>query len=240
MDRFTKMWAAQNSNSNSSQASPSTNPEFLVNQRSSTAAAVVQRVEEEVIDLSNLPADPAQRRPIWQFKTAKVRDDVRRSYLQKGPFQPKNHSFPQTDMSGIPRRFISAKNHEDVVWLFEWMSYILSTIGGSFKNRDMLREKQAKKIEEALQMGELETGTGLNQELGLKRAGDTRWGSHFYSLMNMIVMFPSVIEVIDDIAQNGGKATDSLKAKGVMDAIQTFDFVFMMHIIKVILGITND
>jgi hypothetical protein len=97
-----------------------------------------------------------------------------------------------------------AKNHEDVVWLFEWMSYILSTIGGSFKNRDMLREKQAKKVEEALQMGELETGTGLNQELGLKRAGDTRWGSHFYSLVNMMVMFPSVILVIDDIAQNGG------------------------------------
>ncbi|XP_048544266.1 zinc finger MYM-type protein 1-like [Triticum urartu] len=67
-----------------------------------------------------------------------------------------------------------AKNHEDVVWLFEWMTYILSTIGGSFKNRDMLREKQAKKIEEALQMGELETGRGLNQELGLRRAGDTR------------------------------------------------------------------
>jgi hypothetical protein len=117
MDRFTKMWAAQNSNSNSSQASPSTNPEFVVNQRSSTAAAVVQRVEEEVIDLSNLPADPAQRRPIWQFKTAKIRDDVRRSYLQKGPFQPKNHSFPQTDMSGIPRRFISAWFSKYSGWL---------------------------------------------------------------------------------------------------------------------------
>jgi hypothetical protein len=105
---------------------------------------------------------------------------------------------------------------------------------------DMFCEKQARKVEEALQMGELETRTGLNQELGLKRAGNTIWGSHFYSLMNMIVMFPSVIEVIDDIAQNGGRAIDRLKAKGVLDAIQTFDFVFMMHIMKVILGITNE
>lgn len=38
-----------------------------------------------------------------------------------------------------------------------------------------LGKKQAKKVEEALQFGELETGRGLNQELGLKRAGDTRW-----------------------------------------------------------------
>jgi hypothetical protein len=45
---------------------------------------------------------------------------------------------------------------------------------------------------------------------------------------------------LDDIAQNGGKAIDRLKAKGVLDAIQTFDFVFMMHIMKVILGITNE
>lgn len=89
-------------------------------------------------------------------------------------------------------------------------------------------------------MGELGTGRGLNQELGLKRAGDTRWGSHFNSLLNMIVMFPSVVEVIDDIAHNGSKAVDRLKAKGVLDAIQTFDFSFMLHLMKVILGITND
>ena len=58
--------------------------------------------------------------------------------------------------------------------------------------------------------------------------------------MNMIVMFPSVIEVIDDNAQNSGKALDRIKAKGVLDGIQTFDFVFMLHLMKVILGITND
>ena len=56
----------------------------------------------------------------------------------------------------------------------------------------------------------------------------------------MIVMFPSVIEVVDDNAQNASKALDRIKAKGVLDAIQTFDFVFMMHLMKVILGITND
>jgi hypothetical protein len=133
-----------------------------------------------------------------------------------------------------------SKNHEDVVWIFEWMSVILSTIGGSFKNRDLLREKLAAEIEEALQMGELETGRGLNQELGLKRPGDTRWGSHFGSLMNMIIMFASVVKVIDAIAEFGSNASDRLKAKGVLDVIQTFDFALMLHLMKVILGITNE
>jgi hypothetical protein len=53
-------------------------------------------------------------------------------------------------------------------------------------------------------------------------------------------MFPSVIEVIDDNAQNSGKALDRIKSKGVLDGIQTFDFVFMMHLMKIILSITNE
>jgi hypothetical protein len=61
--------------------------------------------ETELVDLSKLPADPAKRKPISQYKTAKVRDDVRRTYLQKGPFQPVGHDFPQTDFSGIKRHF---------------------------------------------------------------------------------------------------------------------------------------
>jgi head-tail adaptor len=108
MDRFAKIWAAQNSISNSSQATPGseeeqTQLEVVVNQRSTTTAAV-QIVVEEVIDLSNLPADPAQRRPIWQFlKTAKVRDDVRRSYLQKDPFPPASASLPLPMPLGMAR-----------------------------------------------------------------------------------------------------------------------------------------
>lgn len=34
-------------------------------------------------------------------------------------------------------------------------------------------------VAQALEMGELETISGLNQELNLKRHGETRWGSHY-------------------------------------------------------------
>ncbi|XP_019232167.1 PREDICTED: uncharacterized protein LOC109212893 [Nicotiana attenuata] len=44
-------------------------------------------------------------------------------------------------------------------------------MGASFKRMDEFRESQNKKLQEALDMGELEKGRGLNQELGLVRAG---------------------------------------------------------------------
>ncbi|KAH0677806.1 hypothetical protein KY285_025607 [Solanum tuberosum] len=52
---------------------------------------------------------------------------------------------------------------------------IQQEMGGSFKRMDELRESQAKKVQVALDMGEVESGKGLNQELGLARAANTRW-----------------------------------------------------------------
>ncbi|CAN1164333.1 Zinc finger MYM-type protein 1, partial [Linum perenne] len=54
-----------------------------------------------------------------------------------------------------------AKNHCGV-------SSLVNLVGSSCKRRDNLRDSQAMKVAEALCNGELETGRGLNQEVGLK------------------------------------------------------------------------
>lgn len=59
---------------------------------------------EDKVDLSNLPADLALRKPISQYNV-NVCDEVRRAYLQRGPFQTPDHKFPKKDMSGCMRRF---------------------------------------------------------------------------------------------------------------------------------------
>lgn len=38
----------------------------------------------------------------------------------------------------------------------------------------MLRDVRAQKLVEALELGEIESGIGLNQDMGLARPGDTR------------------------------------------------------------------
>ncbi|XP_070032313.1 uncharacterized protein [Nicotiana tomentosiformis] len=56
----------------------------------------------------------------------------------------------------------------------------------------MLREDQAQKLEELLMLGEVDTGSGQNQELRLQRLGDTRWGSHFKTLSKLNSRFDAV------------------------------------------------
>ncbi|KAH0632472.1 hypothetical protein KY290_035889 [Solanum tuberosum] len=54
----------------------------------------------------------------------------------------------------------------------------------------------------ALDMGELETSRRLNQELGLVKAADTHWGSHYKSFENFISSFDSIVDVLDTLVEN--------------------------------------
>ncbi|XP_059654398.1 uncharacterized protein LOC132301136 [Cornus florida] len=67
----------------------------------------------------------------------------------------------------------------------------------------ILHEKQATMVIEALNNGEIESGWGLNQNTTLKRASDTRWGSHYDTLISLISMFSSVIDVLEIIIDDG-------------------------------------
>ncbi|KAL5566787.1 hypothetical protein UlMin_029951 [Ulmus minor] len=72
-----------------------------------------------------------------------------------------------------------AKKHGLIGTFFTIVSNMVNIVGASSKCRDILREKQALKVIEALKSGELSSGKGLNQEIGIKRPCDTRWGTHF-------------------------------------------------------------
>ncbi|XP_075091831.1 uncharacterized protein LOC107816243 [Nicotiana tabacum] len=111
-------------------------------------------------------------------------------------------------------------------------------VGSSFKRRDELRESQAEEIEEALRKGELETVRGLNQELGLGRAGDTRWGSHYKSFNNFILMFGPITDVLDAIDVNA-RFEEKCKANGYVKACLTFEIAFMLYFMRTVLAITN-
>ncbi|KAI5328884.1 hypothetical protein L3X38_028281 [Prunus dulcis] len=88
---------------------------------SSSSRDVDSSKESELQDiLANLIADPGLRPQMLDYDP-NIRDEVRRAYLQKGPCQPKDHTFPQTDLSGYDRRF-------NVKWFdeFDWLEYSIS------------------------------------------------------------------------------------------------------------------
>ena len=47
-----------------------------------------------------------------------------------------------------------------------------------------------------LECGILESGCGLNQEMGLSRPGETQWSSHYKTVVNMIAMYPTIRDVL--------------------------------------------
>jgi hypothetical protein len=68
-----------------------------------------------------------------------------------------------------------------------------------------------KNIEE-LSHNNLQTGKGLNQEPGPRKSGDTRWGSHYGSALNMIATFSCVIEVLEIVGQDCSKQETKVEA----------------------------
>ncbi|GAV77293.1 Dimer_Tnp_hAT domain-containing protein/DUF4371 domain-containing protein, partial [Cephalotus follicularis] len=133
-----------------------------------------------------------------------------------------------------------AKNDVQVALLFNLVASLSNIVGASCKRRDILREKEAARLTKALGSGEVTSGQGLNQETSLKRAGETRWGSHYGALMNLILMFSSVIDVLEIVRTDGSSLEQRAEASAILTFVQTFEFAFNLNLMKTILGMTND
>jgi hypothetical protein len=122
--------------------------------------------------------------------------------------------------------------------LFNLLSTIQNVVGASCKRRDRLREKQINEVAEALSSDDILLGRGLNQKTSLSRAGDTRWSSHYRSLNSFITLFSTTIDVIEEVDENGSFSEQKWDATGLLDSLQSFDFVFNCHLMRNVLSIT--
>ena len=89
--------------------------------------------------------------------------------------------------------------HIDIAEFFSLVSKMVIVVRASCKRQELLPIAQLAKITEALNLGELKSGQGLNQETSLKRVGDTCWGSHYRTILNLILMFSSTVNVLEMI-----------------------------------------
>jgi hypothetical protein len=72
----------------------------------------------------------------------------------------------------------------------------LNIVGVSCKRHGMLRDARLENLMKSLECGELETRRGLNQEMGLPRLGETRWGSYYKTICNIITMYHVIRDVL--------------------------------------------
>ena len=132
-----------------------------------------------------------------------------------------------------------AKNYINIVEFFYVVSNLVNVVGGSSKRRDALRDAQFAKIKEDLENGVRKSGQGLNQETNLKRPGNIHWGSYYGTILNLILMFSTVIDVFE-IIEEDDLSDQKVEARSIMRSILSFEFVFALHLMKNILGITNE
>ena len=133
-----------------------------------------------------------------------------------------------------------AKNNNKIATFFNFVTNVVNIAGGSCKRLDLLKEKQAARVIESVHTGELPSGQGLNQETSLKRSCDTRWSSHYNTMISLIDMFPSIVDVLDAVAEDGSTSELRGQAEHLSHFIQSFGFAFNLHLMRYILGVSNE
>ncbi|XP_025665281.1 uncharacterized protein [Arachis hypogaea] len=122
---------------------------------------------------------------------------------------------------------------------FTQLNSIVTIVSASSKRHDQLQEAQAIENANLVVQNELETDKGANQISTLQRAGDTRWSSHFNSICSLVKMFTATNIVLNNIIEDGTTYAQRGEAYGVSKILLSFEFVFTLHLMKEIMGITN-
>ena len=79
----------------------------------------------------------------------------------------------------------------------------------------------------------------MNQEKNLKHTGDTHWGSYYETILNLILIFSTIVDILE-IIEEDGLSDQKVEARSIKRSILSFEFVFALHLMKNILGITNE
>ncbi|XP_042423385.1 zinc finger MYM-type protein 1-like [Zingiber officinale] len=121
----------------------------------------------------------------------------------------------------------------DFMWI---VGSIVNTSVSSCKRADKLRQLEHDRKVKLLERGEISSGRGLNQETSLARPGDTRWGSHHSTLCRIEQMWPSVIEVLQNLIDDGDCSSKGL-SRTLVERMERYEFVFILLLMKRILVI---
>jgi hypothetical protein len=133
----------------------------------------------------------------------------------------------------------AVKKISDVNTFFQNLIFIINIVSASYKRNDELRAFQATIIEHLVDIREIKTGKEFNQVGGLQQPRDSRWSSHFKSICSLIKMYGAICLVLESIALDGSTYSQRCDAAFSFKLLMSFDFAFILHIMKNVMGITN-
>ncbi|KAH7679456.1 Ribonuclease H-like protein [Dioscorea alata] len=133
-----------------------------------------------------------------------------------------------------------AKDNRIVSNFFRYVNMIVNATGASCKRRDQLRQHHHDRLVEQLEKVEIVSGKGKNQESSLARPGDTRWGSHYTTILRLICMWTSILEVLQNVHDDGASNDNRCIVASLIDKMENYKFVFVMYLMRRLLGMTNE
>ncbi|KAF8093231.1 hypothetical protein N665_0387s0018 [Sinapis alba] len=87
--------------------------------------------------------------------------------------------------------------------------------------------------------GERKTGKMVKPRCFCSGPWVTSWGSHYRTLLCVIECFSSIFKVLESVQNDGQEDLKRRQAYGLRRYVNSFDFVFYLHVMVHLLGITN-
>ncbi|KAH7650966.1 Ribonuclease H-like protein, partial [Dioscorea alata] len=157
--------------------------------------------------------------------------------LRENPYARYVHCFAHQLQLVI---VVVAKDNRIVSDFFQYVNMIVNATGASCKRRDQLRQHHHDRLVEQLEKVEIVSGKGKNQESSLARPGDTRWGSHYTTILRLICMWTSILEVLQNVHDDGASSDNRGIVASLIDKMENYKFVFVMYLMRRLLGMTNE
>jgi hypothetical protein len=123
---------------------------------------------------------------------------------------------------------------------FNYVTTIVNTVSASCKRKDQLLQKHHDSLVEKFDSGGIFPGRGKNQETSLARPGDIRWGTHHKTLVRLMLMWDPVLEVLENISEDGTDSEKRTTTSGLIQRMESFEFVFILHLMIRVLGLTQE
>ncbi|XP_050249314.1 uncharacterized protein LOC126696671 [Quercus robur] len=122
---------------------------------------------------------------------------------------------------------------------FLTLLFLIKIVNASCKRNEQLKFANANEIARLIDLEELEIGSGLNQIGTLQRLVEIRWSSHFRSVSSLLRMFTSTVEVLQNIIDDAIDGEHRAEGESAYDGLTSFEFVFILHLEKETMEITN-
>ncbi|TYI36023.1 hypothetical protein ES332_A03G114400v1 [Gossypium tomentosum] len=122
----------------------------------------------------------------------------------------------------------AAREVVEVHQFFKDLSDIVNIASASSKRHDELQKAQAAEI------------SRMNQIGTLQRPGETRWSSHLNSVTSLLKMYNATSTILENLKNTGSNYSQRGDAHNAYNRLRSFEFIFILHVMKEVLGITDN